>query len=72
MSDIVARAGVAQGTFYNYYRSNDEIYIEALLAAAEERLRKLDELAARSDLTAAQKLKMIEKIELERVFAGPP
>ena len=30
VSDIVKKAGVAQGTFYNYYQSKDEIFAAVL------------------------------------------
>ncbi len=30
ISDIVARAGVAQGTFYLYYRSKEEIFLDVI------------------------------------------
>ncbi|MGM0452585.1 MAG: TetR/AcrR family transcriptional regulator [Thermodesulfobacteriota bacterium] len=40
VSDIVAEAGVAQGTFYNYFRSKDEVF-RFVCNAFIEQIRKL-------------------------------
>jgi AcrR family transcriptional regulator len=54
VSDIVSKVGVAQGTFYYYFRSKDEI-LDAIVDRFEEKMRKeVENLTSKSDLDAVE------------------
>lgn len=57
VSDIVKEAGVAQGTFYNYYKSKDEIFAAVLEKATDNIIGKVRETAELKDLTPDEKLR---------------
>lgn len=42
VSDIVERANVAQGTFYIYFKSKEEIFLELIKTLHQELLQKLE------------------------------
>ncbi len=65
VSDIVRSIGVAQGTFYWYFRSKEEVFYEVARLYAEGFLEKVEKVAARKDLSALEKL-----VKLVEVFFG--
>ena len=56
VSDIVKEAHVAQGTFYNYYKSKDEIFAAVLEKATDNIIEKVRETAEADGLTPAEKI----------------
>jgi AcrR family transcriptional regulator len=56
ISDIVNSAGVAQGTFYYYFKTKDDILDAIAETYVEEVVRKTEEVAARQDLNALEKM----------------
>lgn len=61
VSDIVKRAGVAQGTFYNYYRSKEEIFAAVLDRATRHFIEEIQKTAQRKDLGVEEKLNLISQ-----------
>lgn len=59
VSDIVKKAGVAQGTFYNYYQSKDEIFADVLEHVSEHIVTEIQRTAERKDLGVADKINLI-------------
>jgi AcrR family transcriptional regulator len=56
ISDIVKAAGVAQGTFYYYFKTKEEVLDAIADDCLLETRRIADELAARQDLNAVEKM----------------
>lgn len=56
ISDIVKAAGVAQGTFYYYFKTKDDILDAIADDYLSETARLADEVAARQDLNAIEKI----------------
>lgn len=65
ISDIVKSAGIAQGTFYIYYKSKEDIFLAVLEDSAEERIEKIIKIQKREDLNAIQKFDLISKIQFD-------
>lgn len=65
ISDIVKLAGIAQGTFYIYYKSKEDIFLAVLENLSEERVGKIIDIQKREDLNAIQKFNLIAKIEFD-------
>lgn len=63
VSDIVKKAGVAQGTFYNYFKSKDEIFAAILERATEFIILEIQKIAQREDCSASEKLALIAQRE---------
>lgn len=64
VSDIVRRVGVAQGTFYYYFKSKDDI-LDAVVDHYIESYRKaLEWLLAREDIDACRKIEMVANTAL--------
>lgn len=59
VSDIVKEAHVAQGTFYNYFESKDDIFAAVLEKTTEHILEEIRKTAKRKDINPAEKLKLI-------------
>lgn len=65
VSDIVKRIGVAQGTFYYYFKSKSEV-LDAIIARYIEEIKAgVKDIAFREDLGAMEKL-----IAFSRFFSG--
>src|ERR1700760_4082801 len=48
--ELIRTAGVSRGTFYNYFRTNEELLLAVSLAISDEMMRVVDPLAqAESD-----------------------
>lgn len=65
ISDIVKLAGIAQGTFYIYYKSKEDVFLAVLENLREEIVEKLIEIQKRKDLNAVQKFNLITKVEFD-------
>ena len=50
VSDLMKRAGAAQGTFYNYYQSKDEVFAAVLERVSEHIVTEVQRTAQRKDL----------------------
>ncbi len=59
VSDIVKKLGVAQGTFYYYFKSKDEIFTLILEACWEELLQQISGALRQGPVKATDKLKVI-------------
>jgi AcrR family transcriptional regulator len=60
MNDIAARAGVAVGTLYNYFKDREALLASLLEARREELLGRIDEaLAASQGVTFRERLKVL-------------
>jgi len=64
VSDIVRRAGVAQGTFYLYFDSKDDVLNALAEIWSDEFVRAYEEVAARDDLNAVRKLELARQATL--------
>lgn len=56
VSEIVKSVGVAQGTFYWYFKSKEEVYHAILYAYAEKVVLDTEELVGDPDLPASEKI----------------
>jgi len=45
IDDLIRAAGVSRGTFYNYFRTNEDLLLAVSLAVSNEMLRAVDPLA---------------------------
>lgn len=61
VSDIVKKAGVAQGTFYNYYQSKDEIFAAVLAHISEYAVTEIQKIAERKGLGIIEKINLISQ-----------
>ena len=59
ISDIVAKVGVAQGLFYYYFKSKDELLDEVVGRFADHYFNTLTNLSNDGELNAIQKLQLI-------------
>lgn len=59
VSDIVKEAHIAQGTFYNYFQSKDDIFAAVLEAATEHTIEEIQKTANRTDISPAKKLTLL-------------
>lgn len=82
VSEIVRRAGVAQGTFYLYFESKNDIVNAAMLAAIDDAMLSIEAAMARPGLSAIDKLVLLRnalvettdephEIEMSRMFHRP-
>ena len=58
-SDIIRAAGVAQGTFYNYFKSKDEIVRAIIVRYLERYEQYVEEVAGNGNLSALEKARLI-------------
>lgn len=61
VSDIVKKAGVAQGTFYNYYQSKDEIFAAVLEHVSEHTMMEIQRIEERKDIGVTEKISLISQ-----------
>jgi AcrR family transcriptional regulator len=59
VSDIVREAGVAQGTFYWYFRSKDDVVAAVVEQMGAGWVERVELLAASADLSPVRKLAMV-------------
>ena len=59
VSDIVSEAHVAQGTFYNYFQSKDDIFADVLEKETEQSIDEMRKTAKRNDIDSVEKLELI-------------
>lgn len=65
VSDIVKAAGIAQGTFYIYYKNKEDVFIAALENKSEKVIEKIIEVQKKSNLNAVEKINLITKLEFD-------
>lgn len=63
VSDIVSSVNVSQGTFYNYFKSKDDILVAILEELREDIVKELVKEEMREDLNALQKLNSVTQLE---------
>jgi AcrR family transcriptional regulator len=67
ISDIVKAIGVAQGTFYYYFKSKDEV-VEAIVRRKMDRiLAEAEEFVAVKDLAVPRKLSNMVRMAIDRI-----
>jgi len=71
VSDVVAKVGVAQGTFYWYFQSKEEVLLAIMREVGTFWVRMLTEVAQLADLNAVQKLKAMEQQVVAGIMASP-
>ena len=71
VSDIVRQLGVAQGTFYWYFSSKEEVLQAIMRESAEQWLGVISGVVARTDMNAVDKLCTMEA-ELVRLAVESP
>ncbi|MDH4140048.1 MAG: TetR/AcrR family transcriptional regulator [Coriobacteriia bacterium] len=82
VSDIVARAGVAQGTFYLYFKSKDEAIAAVVESALDGIIERLESAVDMPDASAVDKLFVLRdalvetadephEVEMLQVFHRP-
>lgn len=59
VSDIVKEAHVAQGTFYNYFQSKDDIFADVLEEETEQTMDEMRKTVKRDDIDSFEKLKVM-------------
>lgn len=59
VSDIVKEIGVAQGTFYYYFKSKDEVLEAMVRQQIAEVIAKIEAVTATSNITAPRKIELI-------------
>ncbi len=69
VSDIVRSLNVAQGTFYWYFKSKEEVFQEIARRYAEESMFAIEAIVRRDDLTAVEK---IEELFLSFLVVDAP
>jgi AcrR family transcriptional regulator len=67
ISDIVEKSGVAQGTFYLYFKSKEEIFLQLVKALHEDLLEKLGKYL-NTDLDYQTAIKSLVKDFLTEVY----
>jgi len=70
IEDVIAQAGMARGSFYNYFRTNDELLGEVASEINNELLRAIDPVALRSD-DPAERLACGTRMVLHAVMRFP-
>ena len=58
VSDIVKEIGVAQGTFYYYFKSKDEVLEAVVRQQIAEVIAKIEAVTATSNITAPARLSL--------------
>lgn len=59
VSDIVKEAHVAQGTFYNYFQSKDDIFADVLETETKQTIDEMRKTVKRDDIDSVEKLKLM-------------
>ncbi|AVK46954.1 transcriptional regulator [Clostridium sp. MF28] len=65
VSDIVKAAGIAQGTFYIYYKNKEDVFISVIENTREKIIQQLIDVQKRNDLNAVEKMNLIIKHEFD-------
>ncbi len=62
VSDIVQKIGIAQGTFYYYFGSKDELLDQVMEQFVEQLMQAMDVVVQNKELDAIQKLRQIIRL----------
>lgn len=65
VSDIVKAAGIAQGTFYIYYKNKEDVFISVIENTREKIIEQLIDVQKRNDLNAIDKMNLIIRLEFD-------
>lgn len=65
VNDIVKEAHVAQGTFYNYYQSKDDIFADVLGKVTEHTIEEIQKTVQRVDIGPFEKLKLMTQQDFQ-------
>lgn len=65
VSDIVKAAGIAQGTFYIYYKNKEDVFISVIENTREKIIEQLIDVQKRNDLNAVDKMNLIIRLEFD-------
>ena len=65
VSDIVKKVSVAQGTFYYYFKSKEDIFMAIFTRSSEKLLLEMKEKVKEKNIDAAEKLLLIIKLYVE-------
>ncbi len=79
---VIKKAGVSRGTFYNYFRTNEELFVEVAREVSNEIIRTVDPLVHQQENPAARvACGLVSVLELARTWpvfsrfvarGGPP
>lgn len=65
VSDIVKRIGVAQGTFYYYFKTKEDVFLAIVDHHNDQLFHELTRIAGREDLNAARRLAAMTIFEFQ-------
>ncbi|HBF38317.1 MAG TPA: TetR/AcrR family transcriptional regulator [Firmicutes bacterium] len=65
VSDIVHSVNVAQGTFYYYFKSKDDVMLAIIDQLHDETIQQLSIIVKRTDLSITQKLAALSEAEFQ-------
>lgn len=65
VSDIVKAAGIAQGTFYIYFKNKEDVFISVIENTREKIIEQLIDIQKRNDLNAVDKMNLIIRLEFD-------
>ena len=66
---VIRKAGVSRGTFYNYFRTNEELFIEVAREVSNEIIRTVDPLVQQQeDPAAALACGLVSVLKLARAY----
>ncbi|EHI98708.1 transcriptional regulator, TetR family [Clostridium sp. DL-VIII] len=65
VSDIVKAAGIAQGTFYIYFKNKEDVFISVIENTREKIIEQLIDVQKRNDLNAVDKMNLIIRLEFD-------
>ena len=69
IDSVIKKAGVSRGTFYNYFRTNEELFVEVAREVSNEIIRAVDPLVERQENAAAGiACGLVSVLELARAY----
>lgn len=68
---VIKKAGVSRGTFYNYFRTNEELFVEVAREVSNEIIRIVDPLVQQQEDPAARlACGLLSVLKLARAYPG--
>lgn len=64
VSDIVKEANIAQGTFYIYFKSKEDVFVAVLDTISDKLLNQILKVKQRDDLNAIEKMNLTTEVEI--------
>lgn len=68
VSDIVKKVSVAQGTFYYYFKSKEDIFMAIFIRSSEKLLLEMKEKVKEKNIDAVEKLIIVIKLYIESKY----